>query len=60
MSQVDKRSGPPEQVVELVSERENAREQRNWMEADNLREQILAHGWQVRDTPEGPVLEEKK
>nr|WP_193777254.1 cysteinyl-tRNA synthetase [Oscillochloris trichoides] len=47
---------PPE-VVELVAQRQAARTQRDWAAADRLRAQIVAAGWQVRDTPEGPVIE---
>ena len=48
---------PPEEVLELVEVRESARQGREWSEADVLREQIKALGWQVLDTPEGPKLE---
>lgn len=51
---------PSPQVIGLVKERENARDRRDWKDADNLRREILNLGWQVRDTPEGPVLEEIK
>jgi cysteinyl-tRNA synthetase len=46
---------PPE-VNELLQARERAREDRDWSEADRLREEIGAHGWQVRDGPNGPEL----
>jgi cysteinyl-tRNA synthetase len=46
----------PAEVVELVEDRERARFSRDWAEADRLREQILAHGWVVRDGPDGPEL----
>jgi hypothetical protein len=51
-------AGPSRQVMELVSERETARKRKDWSEADRLRDEIAAQGWQVQDTPEGPRLEQ--
>lgn len=47
---------PDDQIKLLVEEREAAREQRNWEEADRLRKEIAAMGWELRDTPNGPEL----
>ncbi len=46
----------PTEVVELSDARERARAARDYAEADRLREQIRAHGWDVRDGPDGPEL----
>ncbi len=46
---------PPE-VAQLAQERENARYERNWKRSDELRDQIFALGWEVRDTKEGQKL----
>jgi cysteinyl-tRNA synthetase len=46
----------PAEVVELRDARERARAARDYAEADRLREQIRAHGWEVRDGPDGPEL----
>jgi len=43
----------PEQVLELARARERARTERDFAAADALREQIAAHGWEVRDGPGG-------
>ncbi len=51
------RPQPSSRVLSLVQERTAARSQRQWQVADQLREQILALGWQVMDTPEGSELE---
>jgi cysteinyl-tRNA synthetase len=48
-------AAPPE-VLELRDARERAREHRDFAEADRLRDQLLEHGWQVRDAPAGPEL----
>ncbi len=49
-------SAAPAEVLALLAEREAARARRDWATADALRAQILALGWQVRDTPEGPMI----
>jgi cysteinyl-tRNA synthetase len=46
----------PAEVIELRDARERARAERDYAEADRLREQIRAHGWEVRDSPTGPDL----
>jgi cysteinyl-tRNA synthetase len=46
----------PDQVQELVREREHAREARDFAAADQLRLQIRELGWAVEDTADGPVL----
>lgn len=48
---------PPAQVVALVKARTAARAQKAWATADQLRDEIAALGWQVTDTPNGPLLE---
>ena len=46
----------PREVIELRDARERARGERNFTEADRLREQLRTLGWEVRDSPEGPEL----
>jgi cysteinyl-tRNA synthetase len=46
----------PADVVELSHARERARGARDYAEADRLREEIRARGWEVRDGPDGPEL----
>jgi cysteinyl-tRNA synthetase len=47
---------PPLEVAQLAKERENARREKNWQRSDELRDQILALGWEVRDTKDGQKL----
>ncbi|HZD68064.1 MAG TPA: glycosyltransferase [Actinomycetes bacterium] len=49
-------SGAPRHVLDLVAERQSARELRDFARADALRDQVLAAGWLLRDTPAGPEL----
>ncbi len=46
---------PPE-VAPLAKEREKARREKNWKRSDELREQISAFGWEVRDAKDGQKL----
>jgi cysteinyl-tRNA synthetase len=47
----------PPDVLALVEQREAARTRRDWAQSDILRHQAAALGWQIRDTPAGPVVE---
>jgi hypothetical protein len=47
---------PPEAVLRLVEAREICRQEKDWAEADRLREAILELGWKVVDGPDGPSL----
>jgi cysteinyl-tRNA synthetase len=45
-----------EDALRLVQEREDARLARDFERADAARDQLRERGWEVRDTPEGPML----
>jgi cysteinyl-tRNA synthetase len=46
----------PAPALELRDARERARAARDWPEADRLRDELRATGWEVRDGPDGPEL----
>jgi len=46
-----------DEMRRLIGEREEARTRNDWTTADTLRRRILASGWRVKDTLEGPVVE---
>ncbi|HET8755565.1 MAG TPA: cysteine--tRNA ligase [Solirubrobacteraceae bacterium] len=48
-------SAPPDAVA-LADQREAARRDRDYAEADRLREELREMGWEVRDGPQGPEL----
>src|SRR3954454_25132512 len=48
--------GPPPEAVELAEARDGARARKDWGEADRLRDDLRARGWEVRDGPDGPEL----
>ena len=50
----------PEQVMELVQERQKARQEKRWMDADALRDEVIASGYEIEDTPQGPRVKRKK
>lgn len=48
--------GIPDEVKELADRRTQARADKDWALSDVLRDQLLALGWQVKDTKDGPKL----
>ncbi len=46
----------PVEIARLVEERQQARLARDWGKSDELRQQLQARGWEVRDTADGPVV----
>ena len=48
--------GPPPELLELAQKRAEARERRDFAEADRLRDELREAGWEVRDGPSGPEL----
>jgi cysteinyl-tRNA synthetase len=46
----------PEEVAQLANDRGDARHEKNWKRSDELRDRILALGWEVRDTKDGQKL----
>jgi hypothetical protein len=47
---------PTDVVQALLTERTAARARGAWAAADELRDRIIAEGWDIRDTPDGPEL----
>lgn len=48
--------GIPAEVQELADQRATARADKDWALSDVLRDQLLAMGWQVKDTKDGQKL----
>ncbi|OYT43681.1 MAG: cysteine--tRNA ligase [Candidatus Aenigmarchaeota archaeon ex4484_56] len=46
----------PDEIVKLVEEREKARKNRDWKEADKIREVLKKKGYLIDDTPDGPIV----
>lgn len=44
----------PAEIAALVAERQQARRTKDFKHADEIRDQLLAAGWVLEDTPDGP------
>jgi cysteinyl-tRNA synthetase len=53
---LDAEEGAPPEVVELAERRGAARAARDFAEADRLRDELRARGWEVRDGADGAEL----
>jgi cysteinyl-tRNA synthetase len=49
----------PDEIVALVQERQQARKDKRWKNADALREQVTAAGYEIEDTPQGPRVKKR-
>ncbi len=47
------------EVLGIAELRQKARDNKDWAEADRLREELSARGWIVQDTADGPKLKRK-
>ena len=43
----------PAEILALAQERWDAKQAKNWSKADELRDKLLAKGWQVSDKKDG-------
>lgn len=50
----------PSDVLELVERRQQARREKAWQLADQIRQELLDRGYSVEDTPHGPRLQRKE
>ncbi|MFT7691834.1 MAG: cysteinyl-tRNA synthetase [Candidatus Latescibacterota bacterium] len=46
----------PAEIQTLADERQQARSDKDWAKADELRDKIVAAGYEIEDTPDGPKL----
>jgi cysteinyl-tRNA synthetase len=53
---IKKAENIPDEVKKLVSERENARKNKDWKKSDELRDEIKKLGYEVKDTLEGQSI----
>ena len=47
----------PEEVLELVNARNEARTNKNWAESDRIRDILIEMGYTVKDSKEGTIVE---
>ncbi len=48
----------PEEILALLEQRQSARKAKDFIRADELREELKTKGWIIEDTPKGPKLKE--
>ena len=53
---VEKEKGIDEEVRELIELRSEARKNKNWAEADRIRDELLSRGITIKDTPNGTII----
>jgi cysteinyl-tRNA synthetase len=49
----------PAEVMALVEQRQLARKEKRWKDADGLRAEVAAKGYEIEDTPQGPKVKKK-
>lgn len=49
----------PQDALDLLALRQQARQSKNWPEADRVRNALSDLGWVIQDTPQGPKLKRK-
>ncbi len=50
----------PAEILALLEQRQQARKEKRWADADALRNQITAAGFEIEDTPQGPRVKARK
>ena len=49
----------PEEIENLVQERNEARKNKNWAESDRIRDILIEKGYTVKDSKEGTIVEKQ-
>jgi cysteinyl-tRNA synthetase len=52
----DTKSGIPDEIIALAEARTQARLAKDWRKSDELRDALLAKGWEARDTKDGQKI----
>lgn len=47
----------PQEILELVGQRDEARQNKNWAESDRIRDLLINQGYLVKDTKEGTIIQ---
>ncbi len=50
----------PDEILVLVEQRQQARKEKRFQDADSLRNQVTQAGYEIEDTPQGPRVKPKK
>jgi cysteinyl-tRNA synthetase len=49
----------PDEITALVEQRQLARKEKRWKDADALRAEVTVKGYEIEDTPQGPKVKRK-
>ena len=49
----------PEEIAELVKQRNEARTNKNWAESDRIRDLLIEKGYTIKDSKEGTIVEKQ-
>jgi cysteinyl-tRNA synthetase len=49
----------PDEIAALVEQRQQARSEKRWKDADALRDQVAAAGYEIEDSPQGARIRQK-
>jgi cysteinyl-tRNA synthetase len=52
---IEKAGLSEEEILDAIKKRERARQEKNWTEADKIRDELSAKGIELKDSPEGTV-----
>ena len=52
----EKKDDVPQDIIDLAHERIQARADKNWARADEIRDEVTARGYVIEDSPEGPKV----
>jgi cysteinyl-tRNA synthetase len=50
----------PAEILDLLEQRQQARREKRWVDADALRDQVTGSGYEIEDTPQGPRVRRRK
>ena len=52
----EKKNAVDDEIQSLIDQRTQARKEKNWAEADRLRDELKARGITIKDTPQGTIV----
>lgn len=52
----EKENNLPDEIIELISKRDEARKNKDWTESDRIRDLLISKGYEVKDTKEGTLV----
>lgn len=52
----EKENNLPDEIIELIYKRDEARKNKDWTESDRIRDLLISKGYEVKDTKEGTLV----